>query len=753
MGRYALLVGVSEYESKLLNNIPSAAADVEKLQTLLEKADRGHFDSVISLPNPSRIDFERKVAELFRDRQKDDLVLLFFSGHGVIDAASKLYFGLPETQVNEKEEPYKETTTSAQFIHDLMNDCRASQKAIILDCCFASKFTRKGSGRTVTSALKPALEHQLGGKGCVILAASSTYSYSSEDPSSLSLYTNSLVQGIESGKADLDKDGYIKARELNQYIAEDLKNHPKHPLYPKIFSEDEGFDISISKSGLTRKKAVPDQGIINTPLSLQQSLPHGKETLFLPVTSSLRMYVDLIEKLINTFESKVELTERAISLEKPAELVKISLDVIREALEAHIVFYVKQDSGEKWNIHQSSYLSDGISEEEYFEFIRRKVFDGFSLEKVFQSGYRGLEKKENFKQSPTRIVIVPEYFYGEPGLLCVCGLPDRQELKGDVFTQILNSFYKATVVDKEKPRDAEASIIDQMKVDYGYLPFGLYEKRFGTFKRRLAETTTYFEPILNIDERYISGWEALARDIQTEKTPVDLFRAAELWGSEFTTELDLHFLETALTRYTESRIKNKIKRSSEIAELSINVYPQTLLRSVYFEALRKFTGTSRQTRLLPPRKLVLELSEKADLPTFDKGIPIRKPVEKFRERLRKLSSELKIRCCIDDFGVGHASIERLNAIQTPYIKLDREIVLHKSSKLVVNFLKDIVSNFAMTMPSAIVLEGVDEECSLSLKDIQEMNITFVQGYRIGKAKSEIYDRLDENHYRELFNFD
>ena len=86
MAKVALLIGVSEYETGL-DGLPSAVNDVTAMQQVLANPEMGDFvDAAISvLQNPSRQAMEDAIYHLFANRQKDDLVLLYFSGHGVVD--------------------------------------------------------------------------------------------------------------------------------------------------------------------------------------------------------------------------------------------------------------------------------------------------------------------------------------------------------------------------------------------------------------------------------------------------------------------------------------------------------------------------------------------------------------------------------------------------------------------------------------------------------------------------------------------
>jgi uncharacterized caspase-like protein len=92
MVKIALLIGVSEYEPGL-NPLPGTIKDVEAMQQVLVRTDIGAFieSDITVLKNPDRQKMEEEIEKLFTSRQKDDLVLLFFSGHGIKDDNGKLY--------------------------------------------------------------------------------------------------------------------------------------------------------------------------------------------------------------------------------------------------------------------------------------------------------------------------------------------------------------------------------------------------------------------------------------------------------------------------------------------------------------------------------------------------------------------------------------------------------------------------------------------------------------------------------------
>ncbi|MDZ7992436.1 MAG: caspase domain-containing protein [Nostoc sp. EfeVER01] len=139
MAKVALLIGVSEYEPGL-TPLPAAAKDVDAMQQVLLHPEIGGFDEVKVLLNPQQHEMAVAIEILFDDRQKDDLVLLFFSGHGIKDEDGKLYFAAHNTRKIGKGVPARATTVPASFVHDVMNKSRSKREVVILDCCFSGAF-------------------------------------------------------------------------------------------------------------------------------------------------------------------------------------------------------------------------------------------------------------------------------------------------------------------------------------------------------------------------------------------------------------------------------------------------------------------------------------------------------------------------------------------------------------------------------------------------------------------------------------
>lgn len=244
MAKIALLIGVSHYQAGL-SLLPGAVKDIEAMRRVLQHPDLGNFDEVKTLPNPEPVQMQEAIENLLSDRRKDDLALLFFSGHGVKDDRGRLYFATRLTRKNSKGELVKATAVPAGFVQDIMSNSRCKRQVIVLDCCFSGAFAE---GMTAKDDGRVNVQTQLGGEGRVVLTSSTSTQYSFEQQGSdLSVYTRFIVEGIETGVADADSDGMISVDELHDYAYRKVQETAP-AMQPKIYVVEEGFKIYLAKA-------------------------------------------------------------------------------------------------------------------------------------------------------------------------------------------------------------------------------------------------------------------------------------------------------------------------------------------------------------------------------------------------------------------------------------------------------------------------------------------------------------------------
>ncbi|MFZ9739838.1 MAG: SUMF1/EgtB/PvdO family nonheme iron enzyme, partial [Prochlorotrichaceae cyanobacterium] len=182
---------------------------------------------------------------------KDDFVLLFFSGHGITDDTNHLYLTTQRTAKHN----FEATAVPAQFVQQRSARCYAKRQVIILDCCYSGAFKDGWHLKSVGLDLRRDLGiDPQGGEGRAVLTSSSaTQTSFQQDGENLSLYTQYLVEGIETGIADNDCDGNIFIQELHQYAKAKVQG-AKPKQKPEIILDKEGFNILISHAPLKDPK-------------------------------------------------------------------------------------------------------------------------------------------------------------------------------------------------------------------------------------------------------------------------------------------------------------------------------------------------------------------------------------------------------------------------------------------------------------------------------------------------------------------
>ena len=252
MKKTALLIGMSQYQPGL-SPLPGAVRDMAAMQRVLQHPDMGGFDEVKILANPDVQQMQEAIEALFSSCVKEDLTLLFFSGHGIKDDRGRLYFATPLTRKNSNGDLVKATAVPASFVQDIMSQSRCNRQVVILDCCFSGAFAE---GMTAKDDGVVDVQSQLGGEGRAVLTSSTSTQYSFEEQGAeLSVYTRFIVEGIETGIADTDNDGFIAVDELHDYARKKVQD-TSPAMKPKIYAVEEGFRIFLAKAPTSDPRVI-----------------------------------------------------------------------------------------------------------------------------------------------------------------------------------------------------------------------------------------------------------------------------------------------------------------------------------------------------------------------------------------------------------------------------------------------------------------------------------------------------------------
>ena len=140
----------------------------------------------------------------FMNANSEDIVILYFSGHGT-PGALVCHDGL----------------LTYQHIFKMLKGCKASRKVIIADACYAGKMR---TNNQQTSSYNS--------QNVMLFLSSRTNEVSRESRYKNSLFTIFLERGLRGG-ADTNRDRYITARELYDFVHKgviEASGNKQHPV-------------------------------------------------------------------------------------------------------------------------------------------------------------------------------------------------------------------------------------------------------------------------------------------------------------------------------------------------------------------------------------------------------------------------------------------------------------------------------------------------------------------------------------------
>jgi len=197
-------VGVSDYKSPKIGDVPACAEGAKKLSQLLSPTWGEEHIKLLLDSEASKSEIRAAVDWLVSNEDSNDTVLFYFSGHGSEEGYLAPYNAY-----------YKETWITSRELSRWLSALDSKKFVIVLDTCHAGQY-----------------ETNLSGSGRVVLMSSRAdeLSYSGSDGG---VFTYYLLEALsEFSIADANRDYELSAEELFQYAE------------PKTISETTDFYIN-----------------------------------------------------------------------------------------------------------------------------------------------------------------------------------------------------------------------------------------------------------------------------------------------------------------------------------------------------------------------------------------------------------------------------------------------------------------------------------------------------------------------------
>lgn len=223
-------------------------------------------------------------------------------------------------------------------------------------------------------------------------------------------------------------------------------------------------------------------------------------------------------------------------------------------------------------------------------------------------------------------------------------------------------------------------------------------------RRIIADSAvrTLFQPIVELEQRRVVGYEALARGPKDSvfETPGAMFSLSSRAG-----------VSAALDRVCRDAALRDSAGFAAGGSLFLNVLPDGLEDRQWLDSAAASNGDGRAGRW----QLVLEVSERA----------IGGDPERFLRAVRRLK-ETGWSLALDDVGTGYGTLALLERIRPDYLKIDGSIVRSIERHLIKQEVLNSVVQIAGRIGASVIAEGVETEEELAT--LRSAGAALGQGY-------------------------
>ncbi|MCW7458127.1 caspase family protein [Leptospira bandrabouensis] len=221
--RIGFIVGVSEYKNLTLGDLKTAKNDALGMTKIL--FSYGSYNRIQTLvqegsanSTPTKYNILTNFEALLEETNPDDLLVFYFSGHGVVDYNDRVYL-LPEDA--NPLTPFESGIAVEQLL-EMTRKFNLKRVVFFIDACRNPDDGKGEEGR------KFLVNTSFRDSEIVSVFYSTKVGYSSfEDPKSgYGIFTKYLIYGLE-GRADSNFNGEVSYSELSNYVITSLKEWSK----------------------------------------------------------------------------------------------------------------------------------------------------------------------------------------------------------------------------------------------------------------------------------------------------------------------------------------------------------------------------------------------------------------------------------------------------------------------------------------------------------------------------------------------
>jgi hypothetical protein len=233
---YALVIGITGYPKfQEADRLRFADADARSFAQFLQSPAAGEFPEgqvrLLLDQSATRSGIYEQISWISRRASSNDVVYIFFAGHGVLDDSQEAYF-MPYDA--DPSDPYALGIRADSFLQELRHRITAKQVVFFIDACHAAAVYSPGGlatrgGGNIVPALRAVWQEELAHLqelNMGFLAAASNQLSLEDADLHHGVFTWFLIKGLQ-GAADTNHDHRVTAGELRDYLVDKVEAYSR----------------------------------------------------------------------------------------------------------------------------------------------------------------------------------------------------------------------------------------------------------------------------------------------------------------------------------------------------------------------------------------------------------------------------------------------------------------------------------------------------------------------------------------------
>ncbi len=263
--RYAISIGINNYNDSGINDLSKAKNDAKILGKILQT--NGQFNPIYIMTDdidprkdknrmyPTKSNIEQRLDSVLESIRPQDMLVFFFSGHGVSDYNENGYI-LP---VDTNNSNIHATSIKVDDIVAKIKSKKIKKFILVLDACRDVAAT---TSKSVSNTSIKEKEFQEGEVAATFYSTKAGFFSYEDDESAYGVFTKYLVYGME-GKADVNNDNIVSFSELETFVVDGVKQWSEkkgknQKPFTRIHDEKSG-DLIITYSPNKTAQSIADK--------------------------------------------------------------------------------------------------------------------------------------------------------------------------------------------------------------------------------------------------------------------------------------------------------------------------------------------------------------------------------------------------------------------------------------------------------------------------------------------------------------